>query len=76
MLSELAFEQVGVDVIYIPGLADYNLRSRRAFARAGFRVVRTAPAPPGRKARVTFDLALTRAEYRALRAAAAPGPGP
>jgi RimJ/RimL family protein N-acetyltransferase len=63
LLTVFAFDVQGVDVIYEPEIADYNVRSRRAFERNGYRVVGTVAHAPGGKAAVGYDLALTRAEY-------------
>jgi aminoglycoside 6'-N-acetyltransferase len=48
VLTKFAFEQEKADMVF--GLVgDYNLRSRRAFEKAGFRVVMQLPEPPGGK---------------------------
>ena len=57
LLTSLALSQ-GVYVLYIPDVADYNARSLRAFQKTGFSIVCERPQPPGRKARVTYDLIL------------------
>jgi aminoglycoside 6'-N-acetyltransferase len=67
LLTVFAFEEQGADVIYGPGIADYNVRSRRAFARNGYRLVEEVAQTPGSKAAVRYDVALTRAEYVAAR---------
>ncbi|HHV78308.1 MAG TPA: GNAT family N-acetyltransferase [Firmicutes bacterium] len=36
LLTEFAFISQGVDLIYIPGIADYNTRSMTAFQKTGF----------------------------------------
>lgn len=66
LLVGLAFERYGCDLLYEPEIADYNLRSRRAFQRNGFVIVQAVPQPPG-KASVAYDLVLTRERYRLVR---------
>ena len=68
LLTVFAFEAQGADVVYEPEIADYNVRSRRAFERNGYRVVGEVAQPPGSKAAVGYDLALTREGYEAGRA--------
>ena len=55
LLASFGSEQ-NVDVIYIPDVADYNVRSLKAFQRAGFSVVCERFQPPGGKAHRTYDL--------------------
>ena len=45
--------------------ADYNPRSRTAFAKVGFRVVAHIALPPGGKARSTCDMRIARTEWAA-----------
>lgn len=65
LLVEFAFEKCGADVIHEPGIGDYNVRSRRAFEKNGFRVVREIPEQPGRKAKLLYEMVLTREDYKA-----------
>ena len=65
LLTAFAFEAQGADVVYEPEIADYNVRSRRAFERNGYRVVGEVAQAPGGKAAVGYDLALTREGYEA-----------
>lgn len=63
MLASFGLRREHADVIYIPDVADYNVRSLGAFQKAGFHVVRDTLQRPGGKAVRTFDLAVTREEY-------------
>jgi len=57
LLTSFALSQ-GVHILYIPDVADYNARSLGAFQKAGFSIISERLQPPGRKARVTYDLIL------------------
>jgi hypothetical protein len=48
-------------------IADYNPRSRRTFAKAGYRVDSRIDYPEGEKARWATDLVLSKEEYWAER---------
>ena len=63
LLVRLAFDHLGVDLLYEPEIADTNPRSRRAFEKNGFAVVAEIPQAPGAKFSVGYDMALTRADY-------------
>jgi RimJ/RimL family protein N-acetyltransferase len=63
LLTEFAFLEQGADLIYNCEIGDYNPRSRRAFQRVGYEIVAEIAYPPGGKARVGYDLALTRDAY-------------
>lgn len=69
MLASYAFECEEVDVIHIPDVASHNAGSIRAFQKAGFGVVLRQQLPSGRKASCTFDLALSRQQFWAMRRA-------
>ena len=60
LLTEYAFLEQGVDLIYNAEIADYNVRSWKAFQRVGYQVVEEIEQAPGRKAAVGYDLALTK----------------
>jgi RimJ/RimL family protein N-acetyltransferase len=66
LLVRLAFEHQCVDLLYLPEIADTNLRSRRAFEKNGFVVVQEVAQNPGKKFAVGYDLALTREAYNAM----------
>jgi RimJ/RimL family protein N-acetyltransferase len=59
LLTDYAFLEQGVDLIYEPGIADYNVRSRKAFQRVGYQVIKISEAS-GEKATHEYDLILTR----------------
>jgi len=65
MLTEYGFQRENVDLIYEPGIADYNLRSIKAFQKVGFDIVGMNQQEPGRKAKTLYDLALTRERFQA-----------
>jgi RimJ/RimL family protein N-acetyltransferase len=56
LLTDLAFQQEGADYIIAPGIADYNVRSRRAFEKNDYRLIARHAQPVGSKARYTVDL--------------------
>jgi hypothetical protein len=70
LLVGLAFEREGADVL-ICFCGGHNLRSKRAFEKAGLEVLRTVARPEGAKAAFEYDLMLTREQYE--RVARAPG---
>jgi RimJ/RimL family protein N-acetyltransferase len=63
LLTEFGFVHQGVDVIHNAGIADYNVRSQRAFQRVGYRIAEKTKEPPGSKAEYGYDLVLTRGEF-------------
>jgi RimJ/RimL family protein N-acetyltransferase len=65
MLTEFGFEQENVDLIYEPGIADYNPRSLKAFQKVGFEIVDVIEEEPGRKAKSLTDLVITRDSFLA-----------
>lgn len=64
MLTGFGFNQEGADLIYEPGIADYNIRSLKAFQKVGYATVAEIPQEPGRKAKTLYDLMLTREQFR------------
>jgi RimJ/RimL family protein N-acetyltransferase len=61
-LTRFGFEEEGADMIF--GLVeDYNPRSLRAFAKAGYVEDQRVEEPPGRKARWACDLVLGREDF-------------
>ncbi len=63
LLTGFGFEHEGADRVFACGVADYNVRSRRAFQRVGYEIVATIEQQPGSKARYCYDLALTREAF-------------
>jgi RimJ/RimL family protein N-acetyltransferase len=66
-LVRLGFEDCNADAIFGCDIADYNPRSRRAFEKNGFAVDQAIAQPPGGKAKITYDLVLTRERYFAAK---------
>ena len=58
LLVQLAFEREGIDLL-ICFCSGHNPRSRRAFEKAGFSILRTVPRPNNPKATFGYDLILT-----------------
>ncbi|MBI4557459.1 MAG: GNAT family N-acetyltransferase [Candidatus Hydrogenedentes bacterium] len=67
LLVRFGFEQEQADRILGAGVMDFNVRSFRAFLRAGFEVDAVVRQPPGAKARYEYDMMLTRQKYTALK---------
>jgi len=67
LLTKFGFEHEKADKIFACGVADYNPRSRRVFEKNGFVLVGENRQPVNKKAKVTYDLVLTREEYEAKR---------
>jgi RimJ/RimL family protein N-acetyltransferase len=72
LLTRFGFERERADAIFGCDIADYNPRSRRAFEKNGFVVDAAYPEPPALKARVRFDLVLTRESPNARRGRRSP----
>jgi RimJ/RimL family protein N-acetyltransferase len=68
LLVQLAFEREGADLL-VCFAGGHNPRSRRAFERAGFSVLRTVPDADDRKSGFSYDLILTRERYDRARQA-------
>jgi RimJ/RimL family protein N-acetyltransferase/predicted N-acetyltransferase YhbS len=67
LLTDFAFEQEHVDQVYIPEIADYNLRSQKAFLKNGYLIVEKIEQPAGMKAHFAYDLLLARRQYEVFR---------
>lgn len=67
LLVAFGFEQEGADIIFGVDVGGHNPRSRRAFEKAGFRVLRAVPEPESTKTTFGYDLILTREEYERRR---------
>ncbi len=63
LLTEFGFLKEKVDVIYEPGIADYNARSLKAFERVGYELISRIKEEPGSKANYTYDLVLTKEKF-------------
>ena len=66
MLTEFGFEKENADAIF--GLvSDYNVRSRRVFEKNGYVIYHEIPEPEGGKAKVSYDLMITKECFSNLR---------
>lgn len=63
LLTKFGFEQKHADMIFGCDIADYNIKSLRAFLRNGYRVNRRIDQPAGKKAKFVQDVAFTREDY-------------
>lgn len=63
LLTEFAFRAEQADRVFGCGIANYNPRSLRAFQKSGYQIVETIQEPTGHKARFSYDVMLTRAQY-------------
>ena len=63
LLTEFGFLRERVDVIYEPGIADYNIRSLKAFQRVGYEIVSSIKEEPASKANFLYDLVLTKDKF-------------
>jgi RimJ/RimL family protein N-acetyltransferase len=65
-LTRFGFEDESADLIF--GLvSDYNERSWRAFQRVGYAIAAEVPEPSGMKAKVSYDLMISRAQWQAIK---------
>ncbi|HHX63914.1 MAG TPA: GNAT family N-acetyltransferase [Chloroflexi bacterium] len=64
LLTRFAFECCGADLVYAVEIGGHNPRSRRAFEKNGYRLVRAIERSEG-KSTVVYDLALAREGYEA-----------
>ncbi|MFN8516661.1 MAG: GNAT family N-acetyltransferase [Thermomicrobiales bacterium] len=58
LLVQFGFAEERADAIFACDVWDYNLASRRAFEKVGFRVIGILDAKPGAKGRAAYDLAI------------------
>ena len=63
-LVNFGFAEEKADFIFACDIADYNPRSRAAFAKVGFRVVAHTSQPPGGKARSACDMRIAQIEWK------------
>jgi RimJ/RimL family protein N-acetyltransferase len=59
-IVDFGFGQEATDLIFGCEVADYNHRSMRAFAKAGFHVASQTCQPPGDKAKIAYDMVICR----------------
>jgi aminoglycoside 2''-phosphotransferase len=61
LLTEFGFQKEGADAIF--GLVGgHNPRSKGAFEKVGYRLLQVVPEPEGVKAKISWDLIMTREE--------------
>jgi RimJ/RimL family protein N-acetyltransferase len=63
LLTEFAFLTEKADLVFGCSIADYNPRSLRAFQKSGYQIVETIQEPAGHKARFSYDVMLTQAQF-------------
>ncbi|UCC61413.1 MAG: GNAT family N-acetyltransferase [Anaerolineae bacterium] len=63
LLTAFGFLEQKADVIYEPGIADYNVRSLQAFQKVGYEIASKRKTEPGSKANFLYDLVLTRRKF-------------
>lgn len=63
LLTAFAFLTEQADVVYGCGIADYNPRSLRAFAKSEYQIVDKIKEPDGHKANYSYDLMLTKEQF-------------
>ncbi|MBZ0300551.1 MAG: GNAT family N-acetyltransferase [Anaerolineae bacterium] len=63
LLVRFAFEQERADYVFGCDIADYNLRSQKAFQKVGFSLDTTILQSAGGKAQACFDYVLSRADF-------------
>ncbi|MBA7711385.1 hypothetical protein ES703_120346 [subsurface metagenome] len=63
MLTEFGFSDQGADMIFGCDIADYNVRSLRAFQKAGYEIVAKIEQSAGRKANYVQDVALAKESF-------------
>lgn len=60
LLTEFGFLKEGADIIFGCDIADYGIRSLKAFQKVGYEIVSKIKEEPGRKADYIYDVALTK----------------
>ncbi len=65
LLTEFGFLKEKADLIYNPGIGDYNVRSLKAFHKVGYTIVSKTKKDPGGKANYSYDLVLTKEQFLA-----------
>ena len=68
ILTKFGFETEKCDAIFGCSIGDYNPRSRRSFEKNGYSLFAENIQPEGNKAKIEFDLILTRKNYLCLTA--------
>lgn len=60
LLTSFAIKQAGADLVFGCDIADYNIASRKAFQKIGYRIDAEITQPPNNKARYRYDLVMKR----------------
>ena len=64
MITDYAFEHDNVDILHIPSIFDYNIRSQRTFLRNGYKFVKTTNVENSKKMKYEYHYALTKADWK------------
>ena len=63
MLTDYAFDCDNVDVIHIPGVFEFNIRSQKTFLRNGYKFVMATEGTSSKKVGQEYHYALKKAEW-------------
>jgi len=63
MLTDFAFEHDNVDVLHIPCIFDYNIRSQKAFIKNGYKFIKASDVKDNKKMKQEFHYALRKEDY-------------
>ena len=64
MLTDYAFIHDNVDIIYIPGVFDFNIRSQRTFLRNGYKFVKAVDVDYNPKVKQEYHYVLPKADWK------------
>ena len=63
MLTDFAFGDDSVDVLHIPCVFDYNIRSQKAFLKNGYKFIMASDVEDNKKMKQEFHYALRKEDY-------------
>lgn len=63
MLTKFGFEELKADMIFGCDIAGYNIGSRKAFERNGYRLFQVIQEKPGSKIPFCWDMVITKEDY-------------
>ena len=63
ILTDYAFECDNVDVLHIPGVFDFNIRSQKTFLRNGYKFVKAVDVANSKKMKQEYHYALRKEDY-------------
>lgn len=66
VLTEYAFREENADVIHIPSVFDYNIRSQKTFLKNGYKFIKATDVDSDRM-KQEYHYAITRREYEQLK---------